>query len=322
MDAEELSIGAVERETGLTKDTLRIWERRYGFPVPVRDPKGNRVYTLEQVQRLRDIKRMVDNGFRPSKIIGSQQSVAATIAQQRSRVRPIQENRSVPKLLELIKRGAPRELKSAMSKELAALGLRGFVLQVVRPLTIEVGERWAEGELDIHHEHLYCEQLRALLHTAMSSLHADANAVRIVLTTLPEEAHALGLLMAQCMLALESVETISLGVQTPIEDIAQAVHENQADAAALSFSVTYNAARMSRSVSALRQRMPDGAQLWLGGAGAARFGAGLRVADAALPDAVATPAGVLVLTSLEQIAPAVAALRAHIAQRLPVRAHA
>ena len=29
-----LGIGVVERDTGLSKDTLRIWERRYHFPVP------------------------------------------------------------------------------------------------------------------------------------------------------------------------------------------------------------------------------------------------------------------------------------------------
>ena len=30
------SIGVVERDTGIDRDTLRVWERRYGFPEPVR----------------------------------------------------------------------------------------------------------------------------------------------------------------------------------------------------------------------------------------------------------------------------------------------
>ena len=37
-----LPIAAVERDTGLSKDTLRIWERRYGFPSPQRDALGER----------------------------------------------------------------------------------------------------------------------------------------------------------------------------------------------------------------------------------------------------------------------------------------
>ena len=54
-----LSIAAVERDTGLSKDTLRVWERRYGFPVPERDGSAERAYPLEQVERLRVIKRLM-----------------------------------------------------------------------------------------------------------------------------------------------------------------------------------------------------------------------------------------------------------------------
>lgn len=43
------SIGAVERATGLGKDTLRAWERRYQFPKPLRDSNDERVYPLDQV---------------------------------------------------------------------------------------------------------------------------------------------------------------------------------------------------------------------------------------------------------------------------------
>ena len=54
-----LSIAAAERDTGLTKDTLRVWERRYGFPRPDRDGGGERAYPLEQVEKLRVVKRLI-----------------------------------------------------------------------------------------------------------------------------------------------------------------------------------------------------------------------------------------------------------------------
>ena len=34
------SIAEVERDTGLARATVRIWERRYGFPAPLRDDRG------------------------------------------------------------------------------------------------------------------------------------------------------------------------------------------------------------------------------------------------------------------------------------------
>jgi MerR family transcriptional regulator, light-induced transcriptional regulator len=66
---ELLSIAAVTCETGLSAYTLRVWERRYGFPQPMRDSAGHRLYPRAQVERLRQIKRLVDAGFRPGKIV-------------------------------------------------------------------------------------------------------------------------------------------------------------------------------------------------------------------------------------------------------------
>jgi DNA-binding transcriptional MerR regulator len=59
----QFNIAAVERDTGLSKDVLRMWERRYGFPVPERDANGERLYPADQVERLRLIKRLMDQGI-------------------------------------------------------------------------------------------------------------------------------------------------------------------------------------------------------------------------------------------------------------------
>jgi DICT domain-containing protein len=48
----ELSIGEVARATGVGEATLRAWERRYGFPVPRREPSGHRRYPVEEVERI------------------------------------------------------------------------------------------------------------------------------------------------------------------------------------------------------------------------------------------------------------------------------
>ena len=57
--ATPLSIAEVERDTGLGKDTLRVWERRYGFPQPGRDAQGQRAYTQQDVDRLRQIAALL-----------------------------------------------------------------------------------------------------------------------------------------------------------------------------------------------------------------------------------------------------------------------
>lgn len=74
---ELLTITAVARETGLSPDTLRVWERRYGFPKPLRNSSGRRGYPQEQIDRLRQIKRLVDAGFRPGKLVSAAQAATA-----------------------------------------------------------------------------------------------------------------------------------------------------------------------------------------------------------------------------------------------------
>ena len=69
-DDAGLSIATVARETGLAKDTLRVWEKRYGFPRPDRDASGDRLYSAAQVQRLKLIARLLDAGMRPGKVVG------------------------------------------------------------------------------------------------------------------------------------------------------------------------------------------------------------------------------------------------------------
>src|SRR5512147_2478499 len=65
----DVNIAGAERATGLSKDTLRVWERRYGFPTPHRDAAGERLYPLAQIERLRLLKRLVDAGERPGRLM-------------------------------------------------------------------------------------------------------------------------------------------------------------------------------------------------------------------------------------------------------------
>lgn len=68
-------INVVEKETNISKYLLRMWERRYTFPRPARDQKGERVYTNEDVEKLKLVKKLMEEGYRPSKIIN--QTLAA-----------------------------------------------------------------------------------------------------------------------------------------------------------------------------------------------------------------------------------------------------
>lgn len=299
-----LPISAVERETGLAKDTLRIWERRYGFPKPSRDRNGDRQYTPEEVACLRNVKRLVDSGFRPGKVIADIASATdlsfararGTESAQKPRV-----EHQVAHLLALVKRHARRELQTALTQQLGELGLKRFVLERIAPLTTMVGESWARGELSVHAEHLYSEYVNGVLRAALSNTRGADVPPCVLLTTFPGEPHAMGLLMAQCMFALESAETIALGVETPIEDIALASVAHAAEIVALSVSAAFNPAELARSLAVLRERLPVATQLWIGGLGAAKARPRMR--------------GITTIGTLSEIAIAVAEWRTAASER-------
>ena len=90
LPAHGLPISAVERETGIPKDLLRMWERRYGFPLPGRDEHGDRVYPREQIDKLRLLRRLMDLGFRPGKIVHMEtDELDALFARQPARSAPL-----------------------------------------------------------------------------------------------------------------------------------------------------------------------------------------------------------------------------------------
>jgi DNA-binding transcriptional MerR regulator len=58
------SIGVVARLTGLTTHTLRMWERRYGLGASKRTKTGQREFTKVDLDHLKLIKLLIDDGLR------------------------------------------------------------------------------------------------------------------------------------------------------------------------------------------------------------------------------------------------------------------
>ena len=261
------SIASVERDTGLAKDTLRAWERRYGFPRPSRDGNGERAYPADQLEKLRIIRRLMDSGLRPGKIVAAplEELKAHVHALSESAPRPDNESTEASEVLRLLRSHQVVQLRQLLAHALMRLGLQRFVLEVVTPLNELVGNAWMEGRIQIFEEHLYSEQIQHLLRQAIGSASQDSQAPRILLTTLPGEQHQLGLLMAQACLSVDGAQCISLGVETPSWDILQAARAHRADIVGLSCSqaVPVNLARAG--VADLRKRLPRKTQLWVGG---------------------------------------------------------
>jgi len=274
-----LSIAAVEHETGLGKDTLRAWERRYGFPTPLRDAAGDRRYPRSLVDRLVLIRRALLAGQRPGRLLALPAAELDAVLARLALAAPVARAGAsgilaIDQGLAALRAGGAEALRHWLTQGLARTGLAGFVVDGVAPLTVAVGDAWLDGRIAVYEEHLYSEAVQSVLRSALVPFQTglEARPPRLLLTTVPGEAHGLGLLMAEAMLTLEACRCLSLGTQTPIADIVAAAAAHRIDVVALSFSQSLPAAQALPALAELRARLPAAVTIWAGGGAAALRG--------------------------------------------------
>ena len=292
-----MTIAAVERDCGLPKDTLRVWERRYGFPNPLRDHHDERLYPADQVATLRLLRRLVDAGHRPGKVVGRSDEDLSLLLRQVGVPAPHAIRSEAQQVLKLLGAYDAAGLREILNAIVLRAGLGAFAAEIGPGLAEAVGDAWSRGELEIHQEHLFTEQFTTVLRSAINAAQGAGlprRRPRVLFSTFPQEPHALGLLMAEAMFTLEGCLGISLGVQTPIPEIAAAVRAHEADVLALSFSSMIPAPQATAGLADLRALLPVAVEIWAGGAFA-----GLRPKP-----------GVSVMRALSAIGPAVTAWRA------------
>jgi DNA-binding transcriptional MerR regulator len=291
-----MRIAEVERDTGIGKDTLRVWERRYGFPVPERDASGERVYPMAQVERLRIIRRLMDQGVRPGKIItqGLSELLRLLDSFGSSTVDPA-VYMLCNSMLKLLRLHRSHELRSHLNRILVKEGLQRFITHTVVPMNDVVGDSWLRGELSIPEEHLYTEQVQNVIRHAIQLQAPSQTPPKILLTTFPNEEHGLGILMVEAMCVAEGAQCTSLGTRLPLPDIASYACTGGFDVVAVSFSAAYPAKDALKDLRQFRQLLVPEIMIWAGGG--------------ALPDKKLGDDGLRVLNKIDGVPALVAAWR-------------
>lgn len=262
-----LSISEVERETGLPRATIRMWERRYGFPAPARDGRGERCYPDEQVEQLRQMRHLLAQGHRPARLVAAGAAEIQRLAGAAPAARAAARPRGNAWLLRVLREHDGGVLRQALNDRLGEVGLSAFVSADLPAMNRLVGEAWQAGELEVHEEHLYCDCIYQVVKAATSHLDGEVRpeAPQVLLTTFPQEFHGLGLLMAQAMFALQGCPTVNLGVRLPISQIASGARAYRADLVGLSFTATVNPTHVLRGLEELRGLLPLDVRIWAGG---------------------------------------------------------
>ena len=170
--------------------------------------------------------------------------------------------------LQSVRAFAADRLKGLLQAEWARRGPIDFLERFAGPFLVAIGRGWAEGELEVRHEHFASGVLGDFLRTVRSPLDDRATGPYAALATLPGELHGIGLQMAALVFALAGWRPLVLGVDTPVPQIAALAREASLGAVALS-CVQDRGRRSTNPVAALRRALPRRVPLLIGGRGAA-----------------------------------------------------
>ena len=278
-----LSIGALSRATGIPIETLRTWEARYGYPVPERKPSGHRVYLLASIPRLRRIAEAMARGNRAGEVVtASDQTLAdlltatsVTAAVARPTTGVITGGPS--DLLQAVQAFDAAGLTRTLLQDWARLGPLDFLHTRIAPAIQEIGDAWEAGRLEIRHEHFFSEKVGDLLRSLRLPFEERAHGPLVVCSSLPGEAHALGLQMAALVLSIAGCRTLFLGTEVPAAQIVSLAKDLDARAVAVSVSRASRGAAMTAQISGVRRLLPRRVGLIVGGDGAPRPRPGIEI---------------------------------------------
>ena len=230
------NIGVVARMTGIPVATLRVWERRYDFPNAGRTAGGHRLYSENEVSRLRWVKATIDEGMQTS------QAVKALRKHERDgRILSLEASspvilsaEAVPgstldayrqRLLAALVNNDLDVADQLLGEVLALFSMEQLILEVIRPVLHDIGEGWQAGKISVATEHLASAFLRQRL-IMWQTVGPPVHPVRpIVLACAPDEWHEISLLMLGVLLRRRRWPVAYLGQAVPMPDLAKFVRD-------------------------------------------------------------------------------------------------
>ena len=232
--------------SGVTVPTARAWERRYGVVHPQRTPSGYRLYDDEAIGRLIAMRYLVElQGMRPRQAAAQVQAAGTDIAQLVERARAsgrptgtatIAVATRMQQLVDDFVASAGRldvpMMERLLDEAFASERFEAAVEHVVFPALRAVGDRWADGSLDVAMEHAASETIRLRLARFYDALESGGEPDAIV--GLPPGCHhEIGALAFAIAARRQGVEVVYLGADVPLASWLIAAEATRAPIAVL-----------------------------------------------------------------------------------------
>jgi DNA-binding transcriptional MerR regulator len=237
------TITFVARHTGLSVHTIRVWERRYGAVRPVRADNKRRLYSEQDVERLRLLRQATQAGHTIGQIARSSAAeLRRLLRDEITRTKPPRAAREQHDIatdlftasFRAVKRLDANDLSDLLDRAAVTLGSPAVLHRFVAPLAEQVGEKWRAGELNVAHEHFATGVLSAFLMSFARPYPSSKSAPHLVVATPTGQLHELGAIIAAAAARSHGWHATYLGASLPIEELIGAATSLKARAIGLS----------------------------------------------------------------------------------------
>lgn len=243
--------------TGIPRNTLVAWERRYHMLAPQRSEGGYRLYSDADVAYLRRLKESVDAGLSISEAIAHASPPVPT-------EHPPAEAlwRELGRFLVTFDRAGAQVALRRVSQ----LPFEEAVTEVWTPLLGWLGRSWESGEITVAQEHYVAAVAREHLLAMFRSLDGGlGRGPHVVAACLPGEQHDLPLLCMTVRLALRGWRVTWLGADVPVGDLCACTTHQNPDLVALCSVARGDLGEVARLAREVRACAPRNTIVALGG---------------------------------------------------------
>lgn len=233
-------IHRVAKLTGLSRDVIRVWERRYGLIKPLRSANRYREYTDEDVALLRFLKEELDRG----QTIGALAVEGRDSLLQRMRLHstPKQQNLAPHENLidELISCLDPLDkirFEQKLNGAIAVVPFDEAVQRILIPLQRQVGELWHEGRVSVALEHYVTKVVQQKLFSVMNQLPVNEFGPRLLVACPEGEVHEIGAQAVAYLAATQGCQVYYLGPNLPTSALLSFCERVKPDLVLLSLTI-------------------------------------------------------------------------------------
>lgn len=283
----------VTRRTGLSADLLRAWERRYEVVRPSRSEGGRRLYSDQDIERLRLLYRATLAGRSIGQVAGLSTPALARLVLQDAEADAMSQRASErvqePELITststidylgecvlAVERLDAAGLDAIVRRAALGLPLRALLDGLVVSLLERVGTGWRDGSLRPVHEHLASVVLRRLLDRVIESAGSPLASANLVVATPSGQIHEFGALLVAATAAVEGWRVTYLGADLPAEEIVEAAIRTHAQTVGLSVVFPSGGTALADELRRLKAMLPPSVALLVGGAASSAYGAVLE----------------------------------------------